>query len=235
MSSPELRPAERAHVIGVANDAASLETAQGLEAGGGVDIVELRLDAFAAAGQLGAVEAALPRLALPLLITARHPEEGGEGRLPAERRLELLRAYLPHCRLVDLELRSSQEMPELISQARHLDRSVVLSYHDFRGAPRVELLEELAQGAVERGAHIFKAAVTVNDLGALRRLIRFAERAADHGPLPVAVMGMGRYGKISRLLLAQSGSVLNYGSLGGTAVPGQWDARVFAERLRELA
>ena len=36
---------------------------------------------------------------------------------------------------------------------------------------------------------------------------------AGESRLPLSVMGMGRFGKISRLLLAQSGSALNYGYL----------------------
>ncbi len=44
-------------------------------------------------------------------------------------------------------------------------------------------------------------------------------------PLPLSVMGMGRFGKISRLLLAQAGSVLNYGYLDRPNASGQWEAR----------
>jgi 3-dehydroquinate dehydratase-1 len=218
----------------VANDAASLEAARQLTPGQGVDFVELRLDAFAHQDQLDALREAVPALSLPLLITARHPAEGGHGNLSAERRLELYHAFLPQAGLLDLELRSSTELPEIISQARHQDKLVVLSFHDFHGTPRVELLEDLATEALQRGAHIFKVATTVNDLTALNRLIRFAERGNKALPHGLALMGMGKYGKVSRLLLAQHGSVLNYGSLGGTPVPGQWDARQMAERLAEL-
>ena len=223
---------QRPHVIGVVNDAASLAAAQALEAGEGVDVIELRLDAFEALGTLEALRATLPGLRLPLLITARHPAEGGYGNLSAERREEILHSFLPVCELMDLELRSTQELPGLISQARHLDKVVVLSFHDFHGMPRVDIMEDLAIEALQRGAHIFKAALTVNDLPALTRLLRFAEKGTR---LPLALMGMGHFGKVSRLIMAQHGSVLNYGSLGGDPVPGQWDARTFAERLREVS
>ena len=43
------------------------------------------------------------------------------------------------------------------------------------------------------------------------------------------------FGKISRLALAQAGSVLNYGYLGELQVPGQWAVGTLRERLREIA
>ncbi len=54
-------------------------------------------------------------------------------------------------------------------------------------------------------------------------------------PLPLSVMGMGRFGKISRLLLAQAGSILNYGYLDRPNASGQWEARLLKCRLAELA
>jgi 3-dehydroquinate dehydratase-1 len=37
-------------------------------------------------------------------------------------------------------------------------------------------------------------------------------------------MGMGPLGRVSRLLLGQLGSTLNYGYLDSATVPGQWSA-----------
>ena len=50
----------------------------------------------------------------------------------------------------------------------------------------------------------------------------------------LSVMGMGRFGKISRLLFAQAGSVLNYGFLHSPQVTGQWPARLLKKRIEEL-
>jgi 3-dehydroquinate dehydratase-1 len=63
-------------------------------------------------------------------------------------------------------------------------------------------------------------------------LARFLLR---HPGVPISVMGMGEYGKLSRLLLARAGSVLNYGYLDVVQVPGQWPAPLLKERLAELA
>ena len=48
-------------------------------------------------------------------------------------------------------------------------------------------------------------------------------------------MGMGPLGKVSRLLFAQLGSVLNYGFLHEAQVSGQWEATLLKQRLSELA
>ncbi len=45
---------------------------------------------------------------------------------------------------------------------------------------------------------------------------------------------MGPLGKVSRLLFAAAGSVLNYGYLDRPQVAGQWEATVLKQRLREL-
>jgi 3-dehydroquinate dehydratase len=49
-------------------------------------------------------------------------------------------------------------------------------------------------------------------------------------------MGMGPLAPVSRLLCAQSGSLLNYGYLGTTATaPGQWDAALLRQAIARLA
>jgi 3-dehydroquinate dehydratase len=47
-------------------------------------------------------------------------------------------------------------------------------------------------------------------------------------------MGMGAYGKVSRLVLAQAGSCLNYGYLGTANASGQWPVSVLKARIAEL-
>src|ERR1022692_1698144 len=56
------------------------------------DVIELRLDMI----DLPAAElhAQASHFSLPLLITARHPDEGGHGALDAARRASLLEAHL---------------------------------------------------------------------------------------------------------------------------------------------
>ena len=47
-------------------------------------------------------------------------------------------------------------------------------------------------------------------------------------------MGMGPWGRVSRLVLAKCGSLLNYGYIGESNAPGQWPAARLKEMLSEL-
>ena len=76
-----------------------------------------------------------------------------------------------------------------------------------------------------------KVAARTNSLKDLATLIGLLEK---QGNPQLSVMGMGPYGKISRLLFARAGSVLNYGYLEQPQVPGQWEATVLKQRLSEV-
>src|ERR1700736_3069454 len=79
------------------------------------DLFELRL------GPLGGIENDLrepmSRLAAPIIITARHPAEGGANNLPPKRRRELLSRFLPQARYVDVELRSAKNFRAVLETA----------------------------------------------------------------------------------------------------------------------
>jgi len=193
------------------------------------DYLELRLDLIAL--PLSEVSALAAQLSLPLLITARHPDEGGQGHLTLTQRLELLEAVLPHATLVDIELRSAPEMLSFMRKAQAQKVGLIGSFHDFLSTPSVEAM----LGAIEFGyqcrVDVVKLATKLNggeDLGRLLQVLTQEKR------LSLSVMGMGELGRISRLTLAKCGSVLNYGYLGESNAPGQWPARRLKELLGEL-
>ncbi len=67
------------------------------------DLFELRLDRLAHC--IAEVDAAVERLRAPLIITARHPREGGANHLSGRRRCALLLQFLSRAAYVDVELR----------------------------------------------------------------------------------------------------------------------------------
>src|SRR5260370_40379598 len=70
------------------------------------DLFELRLDhLFHIVDQL---ENKLSILRAPLIITARHPREGGATNLSLRRRRELLLRFCPRARSLDVRLRSAK-------------------------------------------------------------------------------------------------------------------------------
>ncbi len=217
-------------VVGTVWSADSLAAACALGPGG-PDVLELRVDSFARQpGRLDALTARAPR---PLLVTVRHPAEGGAAPgLDAAARRRLYERFLPVASFVDVEVRSLRALAGTVARAKAGGVRVVASFHDFRAVPDKRKLSELAARALDAGADVFKVAATVTRPGELARLLDLLE---DERRLPLAVMGMGALGRVSRLALAAAGSVLNYGYLGKRAqVPGQWPAATLRERIDEL-
>jgi 3-dehydroquinate dehydratase I len=196
---------------------------------GDVDFLEIRVDNFA--GNPAPVLEALPNLRVPLLITVRHPMEGGAAKLNFAEREALFAQFLPRATLIDVELRSWEGLSKTIAAAREAGVKVIASTHDFNTMPPAVHLQQTIRRAERAGADICKIAATASNPGALSRLLLLM---AARQPLPLSVMGMGKFGKVSRLLLAQAGSVLNYGYLDRPNASGQWEATVLKQRLAEL-
>ncbi|MEP6974859.1 MAG: type I 3-dehydroquinate dehydratase [Spartobacteria bacterium] len=174
------------------------------------DFFELRLDALR--DSLGAVARTILQLRAPLLLTARHPAEGGLGNLRLAARRDLLRRFLEHAAGVDLELRSVRQMESLREEIQRRQIALILSSHHLRDTPPVATLRAEANAAAAAGATIFKVATRTDNAAQLGRLGSFF---ATHGaPVPVAAMGMGKLGRLSRQRLAALGSVLQYAALG---------------------
>ncbi len=203
---------------------------------GAPDVLELRVDGFARdpAG-LDALATLAAGATRPLIVTVRHPAEGGLdpalGDASARRRL--YERFLPLAAWVDIELRSLGALDPVIAQARARGVRIIASFHDFDGTPGPRRLRALADRAAAAGADVCKIAAATRTPGDLARLL---DLLGSGTPLPLAVMGMGPLGKVSRLALGAAGSVLSYGYLGdGAQVPGQWPAGVLRARLDELA
>jgi 3-dehydroquinate dehydratase I len=191
------------------------------------DLFELRLDSlFPIRSRL---EKRISRLRAPLIITARDPREGGTGGLSFEKRRELLLRFLAQAKYIDVELRSVRKFKSLLARAQEHNIRRVLSYHDFQSTPTSRSLCAKARIARSLGADVFKVATRTDKPAAVARLIDFIMH--KNIELPVSAMGMGRLGVLSRLLLARSGSVLNYASLGRPNVEGQTSIALLCSAL----
>lgn len=220
----KISPPGRPLVVATVHTEAGWRAARSARTAGG-DWLELRLDCLAPRRVLELRDvAALPR---PVLLTARHPLEGGVGGLSLARRTALLTPLLPAAAAIDVELRSADAMAAVLQEASRAGAAVVLSHHDFRGTPRLPVLRAKVRAAVAAGADIAKIAITLRtpaDLAVLLQLL------AMPSAVPMAVMGMGPLGRAARPLLAIAGSILNYGYLDRPQVPGQ----IAAARLRAV-
>jgi 3-dehydroquinate dehydratase-1 len=195
-----------------------------------VDFLELRADAFA--NSPTKVLAAIPKLKQSLILTVRHPLEGAARWLSLAERLELFRLFLPFATLIDVELRCARQYTSVIREAHSQGTGVILSHHDFVRTPTRKRLHDLAGLAKQLGGDIFKVAATTSSPADLVTLLGFL---GDEKRIPLSVMGMGRLGKVSRLLFSQAGSRLNYGFLDKAQVKGQWPAPLLKKRVAELS
>ena len=218
----------RPKVVGAVHSAGALRRALRIRPGE-VDLLEIRVDAFAP--DLAPLLRALPRLRVPLLITVRHPAEGGTHRLSLPLRRALFAQFLPFAQFIDLELRSVIALAPVIAAARARGVCVIVSDHHFKTMPPAARLRHTIRRAHAAGADICKIAALAETPAGLSRLLALFTTPP---PLPLSVMGMGRFGKVSRLLFAQAGSVLNYGYLDQPNASGQWEAVLLQKRLAEL-
>jgi len=220
-NSAQIRP----RVVGVIASGADLDCA--LQMRTRPDLFELRLDRLA--DIIEQLESKLSRLRAPLIITARHPQEGGAKKLTLGQRRDLLTRFLPYAEYVDVELRSAFALRSLLGLAQEKRVRRIISFHNFRSTPPLRVLAAKADAARAHGANIFKAATrtdTPNQLACLLQLV-----ATEVVDLPVSAMGIGNLGAISRVLLARAGSVLVYASITARS---DLEGQLSLEQLRAL-
>jgi 3-dehydroquinate dehydratase-1 len=215
----------RPRVVGVIASRADLERA--LRMRRPPDLFELRLDGLA--GMADQVENVIPKLRTPLIITARHPHEGGARKLRLRQRRDLLARFLNRAQYIDVELCSAPALRSLLALAEKKKIRRIISFHNFKLTPSARILATKGREARSHGADIFKVATRTDTPAELGRLLEFM--TSRHLDLAVAVMGIGKLGAISRVLLARAGSALIYASLGARSdVEGQ----LSLEQLRTL-
>lgn len=232
VSSKNLLMSTRPLAVGVISDVAALEHFASLNADARAalcDVAELRLDLLKMPA--ADVRAKLAGNATPLLLTARHPAEGGQGPEDAAGRAAMLEPLLDLAMLIDIELRSAMQMQGTIQKARSAGVPVVGSFHDFQATPADEVLEGAANFGQQAGLDAVKVATYLNTQEDLSRLMKLT--GSPHR-LRVSTMGMGPWGRVSRLVLAKCGSLLNYGFIGTSNAPGQWPVARLKELLADL-
>jgi 3-dehydroquinate dehydratase-1 len=215
----------RPRVVGVIASRADLDRATRMRSP--PDLFEVRLDCLVRV--LEHLETKLRRLRAPLIVTARHPFEGGANSLSLQERRDLLRRFLPHAKYVDVELRSAFALRSLLRSAEQRKVRRIISFHNFKSTPPLRVLAAKAHAARAHGANIFKAATRTDTPNQLARLLQLV--ATEDVDLPVSAMGIGKLGAMSRVLLARAGSVLVYASITArTDLEGQ----LSLEQLRVL-
>lgn len=181
------------------------------------DFFELRLDALLPI--LAEVESSIPQLRAPLVITARHPREGGKNSLSPVRRGELLQRFLPFANFLDVELRSARQFAPLLRAAREHAVGLIISVHTFDRMPSQRWLKGQLTTALRFRPRMFKLAVRNDTPNDVLRLLAFYTEASRR--VPTAAMGIGKCGRSARIALLHHGSAHNYGYLVEPQLSGQ--------------
>ena len=194
------------------------------------DVLEWRVDFFAALGDIDAVletardiRAAAP--GIPLLMTRRHVREGGQPIGVAE--AQVVAVYAAACAarcvdLIDYELdNAADDLRYLRDVSRAHGVALIVSYHDFAGTPDAATLDAKFAGARRVGADVAKLAVMPRDADDVFALLAATERARQALDIPLISMSMAEIGALSRIVGWLYGSAATFAVGRNRSAPGQ--------------
>ena len=189
--------------------------------------IEIRIDLLMSVPDL---KQKISKINAPILLTCRHPDEGGpEEFRDSIKRQSVITPLIQYASALDIEIDQAEHMKSILELAKSEGLLTLLSFHDFIETPEKKHLQNKVSEGYERGADVVKIATTTNSFKDIISLMTLFDLFDSHH---LSVMGMGRLGMASRLLAAQSGSVLNYAALQSASVPGQWEVNDFKKLLK---
>jgi 3-dehydroquinate dehydratase-1 len=211
----ELVVGERPCIVGTLSSASVPKSASVL-----CDIVEFRLDL---------IGEGLTKLEtdLPILLTIRSKTEGGQWSGSDAQRLENYRQFMPHVAAVDIELNSSIA-GDVCKMARDAGKASIVSFHDFKATPDLDVLEDIVQDAQQIGS-IVKIVTLANDEADVYTLTTLLSKRRGL----LCVMGMGKHAATTRVEFPRQGSCLTYGYLDKPLAPGQTSAAELFSQLHK--
>ena len=204
------------------------------------DMAELRLDRLDPDERERA--GSLPgKLDIPLILTIRLPEDGGEWGRKGEseqERINLFRRILSGGGWTWVDLEQSRKLEPVVRIAEETGTRIIRSVHDFStdtvnrpiGETAVLLRSIAGTGAIP------KMAVACESSRHLLTLARLSVALDDVGEK--VILGMGEFGSPSRILADRIGSAWTYSSAFGgpfdppEAAPGQLDPLVLQDLYR---
>ncbi|MCI7551796.1 MAG: type I 3-dehydroquinate dehydratase [Actinomycetaceae bacterium] len=203
----------------------------------GADIVEWRIDFLLDAHNSLSlasltreiVQDILSQTSIPILLTVRTAEQGGEARItPGRYRLliaEVLDALMqvdaPADRIgLDIEywFDGAQALAE---RAQEQGFTVVISHHDWIETPDPEVLYIMFTDMFEIPGTIAKLAVTAHSDDDVTSLFAVCDRIASRHKRPIIAIAMGEAGVRSRFDGWKHGSIATFATVGERSAPGQ--------------
>ncbi|MGA1400047.1 MAG: type I 3-dehydroquinate dehydratase [Phycisphaerales bacterium] len=199
----------------------ALERAR-LAASRGANLLEWRVDALAEDPQASnAIRRLVREAPLPTIVTIRAASEGGLYDGDDTDRVSLIEAIATSGdapRYLDFEWASYSRSANLAQkidlavehpgQVRPVETRLILSLHDLEGRPR-DLLQQIAAMAHAPACALVKVAWRARSI---RDNLEMFDLLAER-PRPMAAMGLGPFGLMSRVLSPKFGGFMSYAAL----------------------
>ncbi|MGN0193745.1 MAG: type I 3-dehydroquinate dehydratase [Pseudoramibacter sp.] len=195
------------------------------------DLIEWRRDALGLLSN-AAQNACLDAMAekqIPILYTFRDFSEGGACSEADDdfREAAILKAIEhPAVACVDIEASQSEKMIKAVRKAaRHHEKQLILSYHNFKKTLKPKALKQKLYGIAEKNPDVIKIAMQAdskNDiLQANYVILHFLKKS--HWQKPIIFIIMGDCGKLLRVAPEYFGGSLTYAALSeaDATAPGQ--------------
>lgn len=182
------------------------------------DLVELRVD------YLGEVTHEIiteirHKTIKPAIFTCRKADEGGKF-TATEQRVELLQSAIGIFEHVDIELTTMQEH----TFERSDKTKIIVSYHNFKETPSYWDMQKIIYDMNQLQPDILKIATMVEKEYEVTKLYRLLTNK-PHTEERI-VVGMGKHGRLTRILGPLLGGYLTYASTEyGESAPGQIDIK----------
>lgn len=210
-----------------------------------VDVTEWRADWMKAINDDEAVLNVLRKLReslgdMPLLMTFRTKGEGGEQAISAQAYDHLYSLAIDSgcVDLIDFELFFFKDCEDrlisLIEKAHSAGVYVVMSNHDFKATPNMEVILQRLRHMESLKGDILKIAVMPASSRDVLTLLCATEQMASETDCPLVTMSMGGLGLVSRLSGEIFGSAMTFGAAGKASAPGQIDVGRLEDILSEI-
>ena len=208
------------------NDTADKETIKSFDA----DILEIRADQFKIPDpeHVSGVIARIKKIGIPLILTVRSKDEGGQKNLPDELKLKIFRKAISLVDAIDIELKSPI-VSEVVRIAKKNKKLIIISWHNFKSTPDDKALKNILNGALKKGAGIVKIAVKAEKADDVNRLMKFTIRNKASNLITIS---LGRKGSVSRLIFPMAGSLITYAYVTRPSGPGQIPLKALRKLLK---
>ena len=186
------------------------------------NFVELRIDLINNISQKD-LELIKNKIKKKAILTCRTQKEGGSFKKSEKERIDIIEQALKlGFDYVDIEL-SAITSVNLKNKAKKT--KIICSYHDFKKTPSYKKLEEIANIIQKnKNCDVGKIVTMVKTQTDIQKLLRLLLNKDEK--VNMIVLGMGKIGKITRILSPILGGYLTFASIGKKqSAPGQLDIK----------